>query len=358
MSCSDGFWTCGQVIGPGCTNPCGVTRANTPECETLPSQIQNFTTQFFGEVTKVEIDGEVKWILPCNLETGLPANPRLTDEGLACYFLRLFQDGIVGLTGPQGPQGDAGTDGHNAYTVSLQGFAQPTLGSPFLNLSCVANPAILAGLYVFIEGSGWYVVNGDDGAGTLFLQLTNPLPGAAAYITAGKLVVPSGYPGNSIIGPEGPIGPQGVPGTPGASYTATNGQTYVGAGTDHALQVVSGVISFSGNNMSVTLPTIGTYLITATVALEALPYSSGGSNITYNDVVAMKLYDTHISGDIAASTQHVNNYDPGEKNQITISVLYDSQANATTVQLRGSCTTADVMNVVRSRTSMHYVRIE
>jgi hypothetical protein len=366
-NCGDGFWNgCGNAgsgdCGPnfvraGCINPCKITRQNTPECETLPSQISNFTHQFFGDVTKTEIDGKVTWILPCNLETGLPANPRHADEGLACYYLRLFQDGIIGLTGPQGAPGVPGANGDNAFTISLQGFNQPTLASPFLNLNCVTNPAILTGLYVFIEGSGWFLVNGNDGAGTLFLQLVKELPGAPAHSNAGKLVVPSGFPGESIIGPAGPTGPTGPAGTPGASFTATNGQTFVNIGTDFQLQIVSGKVTFSGNDMSVTLPATGTYLLTATVALESLDFTSGGPNVSFNDVIAVKLRDTHIAGDIAASFQQLNNFDPGEKNQITISVLYTSQANFTTVQLWGSCTTADVVNVIRARTSLHYVRL-
>jgi hypothetical protein len=68
----------------------------------LPSQIQNFTQQFFGDVVKTEVDGQVIWSLPCDLDIGLPNNQRGAGEGLACYFLRLSEEGIIGLTGPQG----------------------------------------------------------------------------------------------------------------------------------------------------------------------------------------------------------------------------------------------------------------
>src|SRR5258706_4602955 len=106
MSCSDTNNGC-------CGSPCAITAANTAACETLPSQIENFTLQFFGTVFKTEVDGIVTWSLPCSLDVGLPNNPRGVDEGLACYFLRLFNDGIVGLTGPQGAAGTAGTNGTN-----------------------------------------------------------------------------------------------------------------------------------------------------------------------------------------------------------------------------------------------------
>src|ERR1051326_215997 len=78
-----------------CNNPCQVSGSNTPACESLPSALQNFIDNFFGEIIKTEVDGAVTWALPCNLGTGLPGNPRITGEGLACYFLRLFSDGIT-----------------------------------------------------------------------------------------------------------------------------------------------------------------------------------------------------------------------------------------------------------------------
>src|ERR1017187_5408533 len=73
----------------GCNNPCGHGPHNSARCESLPSQIENFTDQFFGTVVKTEINGVVTLSLRCQLDVGLPGNPRGVDEGLACYFLRL-----------------------------------------------------------------------------------------------------------------------------------------------------------------------------------------------------------------------------------------------------------------------------
>ena len=108
----------------GCDNPCAQSGpGNSAACETLPSQIDNFTLQFFGEVVKTEVNGQVVWSLPCSLTTGLPANPRGADEPLGCYILRLFQDGILGEQGPQGDTGETGANGRNAYTAEVLGVA-------------------------------------------------------------------------------------------------------------------------------------------------------------------------------------------------------------------------------------------
>ena len=86
-----------------CDNPCAIVEHNTVQCESLPSRVENFTKNFFGDVVRTEVNGQVVWSLPCGLDVGLPANPRGLDEGLACYFLRLFNDGIVGLRARPAP---------------------------------------------------------------------------------------------------------------------------------------------------------------------------------------------------------------------------------------------------------------
>ena len=164
-----GIGECGRSSALGCHNPCNTHEGNSARCESLPSQISNFTLQFFGTVVKTEINGVVTWSLPCGLDVGLPNNPRGIDEGLACYFLRLFSHGIVGFTGPVGDPGTPGLNGNNAYTVTLQSFTQPTLGSPNIQVLTQFNPALLDSIYVFIPDSGWYQQTSNDGNGTLFL---------------------------------------------------------------------------------------------------------------------------------------------------------------------------------------------
>jgi hypothetical protein len=177
-----------------CGNPCGVKPGNTAACESLPSQIQNFTDQFFGQVVKTEVNGEVVWSLPCSLDVGLPANPRGVDEGLACYFLRLFQDGIAGLTGPEGPAGANGTDGFNTYSVTLRAFAQPTISAPLTQIVVVPNPSIVEGMGLFVQYSGSYKVSDVLPGGVIFITLISALDNALSVIPAGALVVPVGVP--------------------------------------------------------------------------------------------------------------------------------------------------------------------
>lgn len=332
-------------------SPCQITQTNTAQNELLPSQIENFTKAFFGEITKTESNGIVQWVLPCNLDIGLENNERAAGEGLACYFLRLFSEGIVGLTGPQGDAGDAGSNGFNAYTVTLLGFTQPTLGTPTVQVKTAYNPAILENLNIFIQGSGWYQVNSADTGGFLQLTLLKPLESVSGTVSAGKLVIPAGYPGASVIGPQGPQGSQGAQGTPGESFTEANSQYDTAVGVDYGLQAVSTPISFTTSSPQLLLPAVGTYLITAIVALE------GETGIALNDDVSLKLFNTSIAGEITGSVQVVSNIVDAQKFQVTITVLYSTDAANQTVALYGNCTTSDVVTVIADRTVLNYVRV-
>lgn len=77
-------------------NPCGEITCD-PANEPLASALNNFITAFFGSLTKTCVNNQVVWVLPCDLDTGFPANPRIAGEGLACYFLRVFGE-ISGST--------------------------------------------------------------------------------------------------------------------------------------------------------------------------------------------------------------------------------------------------------------------
>lgn len=334
----------------GCDNPCDSTVTNTAANESLQSQIENFTLHFFGTVVKTEVDGEVNWVLPCNLEVGLENNPRAEGEGLACYFLRLFQDGITGATGPQGLQGDGGTDGNNAYTVTLSGFTQPTEGSPNVSVLVSENPAILESLYVFIQTSGWYFVN-NVASGTLSLTLAKAVSSPPATVSAGKLVVPAGFPGESVTGPQGPQGPQGEQGTPGESFTETNSQYLATVGTDYALQVAYDAVDFVNSSPELLLPDEGTYLLTAVVELEGL------TGVLDTDLVSLKLRNVDLSLDIAGSEKTISYLHDGQRVQVVISVQVETDDDNWTVSLFGKCTSADKVNVLALSTVYHYVRL-
>lgn len=333
-------------------NPCAASETNTAACESVSSQINNFVTAFFGTVVKTEIDGQVVWSLPCDLETGLPNNPRGEGEGLACYFKRLFLEGIIGLQGPIGETGEAGTNGDNAFTVLLASFTQPTLGSPNVQISTLYNPAMLVNLYVFIENSGWYQITATDGTGNLWLTLVKAISSPPTTVTAGKLIVPSGFPGQSIVGPTGPQGATGPQGSPGTSHTETNGMfTDLVGGTNYDLQIAYAAVDFTNLSARVLLPTQGTYLISVTVGLLGL------TGVVATDIVSVRLRnnDTTLVQDGSEHDVRAPQEDEPESLSFTVRVV-STDANQQ-ITLQGKCTTVDKVTVVADRTVITYVKI-
>lgn len=81
----------------GC-NPCTCTEVDAAN-ETTASTLNNFIEAFFGSVTKTVVDGEIQWVLPCDLDAGITGFPRLPDEGIACYLMRIFGTLTNGFSG-------------------------------------------------------------------------------------------------------------------------------------------------------------------------------------------------------------------------------------------------------------------
>lgn len=331
--------SCGSFNVPSnfCDNPCAVTQGNTVSCESLPSQIENFTTQFFGEVIKTEVDGVVSWSLPCGLDVGLPNNPRAVGEGLACYFLRLFEDGIVGLTGPQGIDGDAGTNGNNAYTVTLQSFTQPTLGSPHVQVFTAYNPAILSGSYIFIDTSGWYLVDDADVSGVLFLTLSKLIEGTSGTVSAGKLVVPSGFPGSVTV--------ESAP-------TLTNAFYYETAGTNYELQTSYQAIDFGPSAPRVLLPTAGRYLLTGLID------GIGLTGIVLADEVSFKLFETINSVDVPGSEHTISMIADGQRAQICLNAIFESNSDNQEVGIYARASSAGIFSAIASATTLSLVKLQ
>lgn len=336
---------------PECS-PCPVSETNTAACESLSSQVQNFTTQFFGTVIKSEEDGQVVWSLPCNLEIGLENNPRAEGEGVACYFFRLFQQGIIGATGPMGPAGANGAAGKNAFTITLASFSQPSLGAPNIQISTLFNPAILEGMYIFIDESGWYQVTATDGAGALWLTLVKELSGAPATITTGKLVVPSGFPGVSVTGPQGPQGTQGPQGGPGASHTEINGMYFASVGTNYNLQIAYALVDFTNSSAAILLPAVGTYEITVSVDIIGL------TGIATTDEIFFRLRNVETGNAIDGSEHATSRLALDELRTISFTVQHTITGNPNQqVTLQGKCTTVDKVAVVALRTTITYVKL-
>jgi len=264
--------------GCGNCNPCTACPENTVNCETLPSAIDNFTQQFFGKIERTVIDGKIAWILPCDLNVGLEGNPRGDDESLACYFLRLFREGIIGQLGPKGDTGAQGTNGRNAYTVITSAFDAPTAENPNSQFTVIPSPVISVGQTVFVSTLGWLVITDIFEGSTVFTTLIELIPGSAAVITPGQLVLPTGPRGLSIKGDtgdqgakgdqgeQGVLGATGAPGATGptgpagAAATNSNG-TVTGGTTDFTLTTINQKIDFGTNDFDLTLPTAGTYLV-------------------------------------------------------------------------------------------------
>lgn len=74
-------------------NPCQCNCSCDPENEALSSAFTNFTDDFIGPIEKSCVDGEVVWTLPCGLQSDSPVTgiPKLADESIFCYFLRVLQ---------------------------------------------------------------------------------------------------------------------------------------------------------------------------------------------------------------------------------------------------------------------------
>jgi hypothetical protein len=324
MSC---FSCNGGVPTSTCISPCATSEINTAACESLPSQISNFTAQFFGDVTKTEVGGQVAWSLPCNLDVGLVNNPRAVGEGLACYFLRLFEDGILGMTGPQGVPGEDGDPGLNAFTVTTASFTQPSLGAPTVVISTSYNAAVMVGMYVFISTSGYYLVTAVDPSGTIWLTLSTPLSSAPATIIAGKLVVPCGHPGISVTGPTGPVGPQGPQGNPGISYTATNAFYYATTGSTYYIQgPLADRVTFVLSLPEVTIDD-GIWLVTTDVEIRA------GAGITTTEEIEVKLVDVTTVVDVPGAVRTIRGLTGDSIVNVSFTVRYDGPVNGTTLAL-------------------------
>jgi hypothetical protein len=337
-------------------DPCSLG-TNTAACETLPSALDNFIAHFFGTVVKTENAGVVTWSLPCGLDVGLTNNPRAADEGLACYFLRLFDEGITGLVGPAGLDGANGATGNNAYSVTLASFTQPALGSPNWSVKANPNPAMMVGGTVFIQDSGWHTITAIGSDGTLFLALIDLLSGAASgTITAGKIVNMTGPQG--IVGNTGGQGIQGVKGDTGAAgdeFTPTH-DLVVGSGAHHSLTLASTVVIFGTTQPEVTLPAVGTYRVDVIVGVRMAP----GAATLPPETLVFKLWNATLGAFVLAADggeETVQCFEPNEEGQIVMRAFVTTAAANSTLQLYGEMSVASFAEVLSDRTSLSYMRM-
>ena len=199
------------------SNPCPSEPCSTqcdPAHEPLPSTVDNFVTQFFGEVTKTCVDGQIVWSLPCNLDTGIPGYPRQEGEGLACYFKRVLNELFVqyGMLGTMAFQ--------NANGVIITGGSITGLPYP-IN----ANDAATKAYVDAVAGGGGGGGTGYTGP-TGYTGYTGPAGVAGGVGATG----PTGYTGyTGFTGPASNVtGPTGFTGYTGyTGYTGSPGTSVV-----------------------------------------------------------------------------------------------------------------------------------
>lgn len=374
-SCGDGgndnpnpLDACGKQF-LSCDNPCHIEPHNSVICESLPSRVENFTKNFFGDVVRTEVNGELVWSLPCGLDTGLPNNPRGVDEGLACYFLRLFNDGIVGLVGPQGFPGAPGCAGHNAFTVTLSNFNTPSPGGS-VQVQTQYNPAMLVGSYIFINGAGWYIITNAPPSGFLTLQLVVSLVGIGTTVAAGKLVVPSGSPGQSIPGPQGiqgipgPIGPQGNQGNsvtgptgpPGNNFLSTNKQLPTIVGSDfliNSLNPTFATVNFGGGgDLAWVAPNVGTYFLSASMDCNGVAVA-GASN------AILALFNISLAQQALGATTIISSATVATGSILNVSLvgLITTTAINQTIGVQATTSDAGYYSVSAARSSLSIFQI-
>jgi hypothetical protein len=106
--------------------------------ESVPSLIGNLVYALYGTINKTVVNGRVVWDVPCdpNNTTEIFDQPRLDNEGLMCYFIRLANDGtfsgatgatgITGATGLTGATGPSGGPTGATGATGIQGFQGAT----------------------------------------------------------------------------------------------------------------------------------------------------------------------------------------------------------------------------------------
>ena len=281
-----------------CLNQTAVSGHNSAACESLASKLGNFTSSFFGVVTKTDVDGKVVWTLPCDLETGLASNPRGFGEGVACYFFRLLYDNIQELKGEVGDKGVAGVNGANAVSAVTANFFQPAVGET-ITISVLATRALLPGLIVFVQNSGWYDIVANDGD-SIVITLREALSFAPVVVPLGAVIVPTCPGGRPIPGDQGlpgDKGDQGIQGDQGVQGRDANPDIngfIFGVGHSDFITTIIGnqpvPVELDGATVDINLTVPGTYYIVGTVATV-----KGTSAVLFLALVSFAVVD-NISG--------------------------------------------------------------
>lgn len=351
-------------------NPCNSCPVNSASSETLDSALQNFSDQFFGKVQATSINNERNYILPCDLNVALPANPRGDTEGLSCYFQRLFQNGIDGLLGPKGDTGSAGMAGRPNYAVMTSGFTVPALSNP-VSFSVVPTLLISVGQLVFIPTAGWFLITSITGLSSVVALYCGSVSIPASYVPAGTKIEAAGPKGNSVTGltglkgPKGDIGnigpvgntlgvgPTGPAGAAASLVTTTNQLVSADSVSHTEMPFALGVISFivgSTNIYSLTLSGTGTYLVRALVGIE---------NKTNNtQVLSFSLYSS-APGTLFDFTEWISSHTGNQKDQAYLEAIVKLEnVSTTTIEVYGAKSVNQSVHILGPGSSLLSVKLK
>lgn len=122
------------------TSPCSCNSGCDATRESVSSALNNFIVEFFGVISKVCVNGAVVWALPCDLKgTPVPGYPRIPNEGLACYFVRVFNT-VITLILSFGVIQSGRESIHDGLDTATVVFPAPFTSAPTVRVS-VARPA-------------------------------------------------------------------------------------------------------------------------------------------------------------------------------------------------------------------------
>lgn len=135
-----------------------------------------------------------------------------------------------------------------------------------------------------------------------------------------------------------------------ANHVHNRAAEVVGTGTDYSFSGTSYArVDFSGQDPEVTLPTAGTYLLSALVEV-----TNGG---TANDAYSAKLYDATAAGDIANSEQTISFLPASTIGQIRLQSVATLSAGSHLIQVYAKNGTAARGSVSATLTKVSYVRL-
>jgi hypothetical protein len=165
-----------------CHDPCAATPVDA-ENESLQSQLDNFILNFYGEITKTVVDGEVVWILPCDLSGEIPGYERDPEMGTACYQLSVLTSlaAQVAAIGSFGTMAQQNADAVDITGGTITGLSLPVDGTDAATKNYV-DAAYTAGTGLLQSGLQFYV-NPTQSLTALTvdsLTVTNPITGSIA----------------------------------------------------------------------------------------------------------------------------------------------------------------------------------